>query len=199
MADGAAFCTNCGAKTGAAPVGTGGAAAAPAPASAKSSNVLKIVLIVFGVLVFLGIAGAVVTGLLIKKAVDSAVQTDASGNVTSVNLGGVKVDANKDAAKTIASLGIEVYPGATPVDESAGSVTLGPITSTHAQFTTTASMDEVFNFYKAKYPQASLFDTPEGKTLAQGSEDKEMLTIAVQTEDGKTLLNVTKVVKNAAR
>lgn len=198
-----AFCTQCGAKmqsvAPAASVG-GGAAAAPAPQqqpqpASSGSNFLKIALITVGVIIVLVIGGITVAGFMIKKAVTNAVQVDASGKATSVNLGGLKVETLKDSKLVAEKMGVDVYPGATPQDEGAGSITIGGVTTTNAMFKTTASPDEVFDFYKAKYPDANVSDTPEAKMLMQGTQDKELLTIHVREENGETVIQITHMVK----
>lgn len=194
MNDGSAFCTKCGAKMAPAASVGGGTAAAPAPEK-KSGSALKIILIVLGVILVIGMGAVVAGGLFVRHLVKSSVSTDASGNVTSVNIGGNKIQALKDSALVAREMGVEVFPGATPEDNAASSITLNGVSTTHAQFTTTASMDEVFDFYKTKYPDAQMIDQPESKILMRGSEDKELLTINVTTQDEKTLLHITRITK----
>lgn len=201
MTDGTAFCTKCGAKTAAAGAVSAGAgtAAAPAPQAQSGGSGLKIVLIVLGVLAVIAVlaVGALVGGaFFVKHKVEQAVKTDTKGNVTSVDFGGVKLDASKDARAVAAKLGVEVYPGAKAESEGASSLTIGGVTTSHAQFTTDASVDDVFNFYKAKYPTANFAENDNDKTLMMGSEDKELLTIGVQKqEDGTTILHITRITK----
>jgi hypothetical protein len=200
MSNGSAFCTKCGAKMVAPtpPIATTGAAAAvPAPAQQqqKSGGAMKVVLIVIAVIAVLAMGGATVGFFLLKRAVTNTIKTDSSGSVTSVNIGGTKIETLKDSRLVTQKLGVEIYPGAEADDSSTGSMTIGGVTTTHAQFSTTASVDEVFDFYKGKYPNASVADQPESKTLMQGSEDKELLTINVVPEDGKTLIHVTHITK----
>jgi len=197
MADGTAFCTKCGAKM--APVATaGGAAAAPAPQPAKSNGggALKIILIVLGVIAVLGIGAVVVGGLFVKKMVTDSVKTDSTGKVTSVNIGGTKIEALKDPRLVAEKLGVEIFPGARPQQQGASSVSIGGVSTTHAQFICDAPVDDVFNFYKEKYPDANTAENDSDKTLIQGSEDKELLTISTRKqEDGTTLLHITRMTK----
>jgi hypothetical protein len=200
MSDGVAFCTKCGAKMAAPapPVATTGAAAAAAPAPAQQQNsggALKIVLIVFAVIAVLAVGGATVGFFFLKRAVNKAVTTDSSGTVTSVNIGGTKIETLKDSRLVAQKIGVEIFPGAEADNEGSSSMTIGGVTTTHAQFSSSASADEVFEFYKAKYPNANMMDQPESKTLMQGSEDKELLTINVTAEEGKTLIHVTHIIK----
>jgi hypothetical protein len=199
MSNGLAFCTKCGAKMAAPapPVATAGpASAAPAPVQQTSGDgALKIVLIVIAVIAVLAVGGATVGFFLLKRAVNHAVKTDSSGTLTSVNIGGTKIETLKDSRLVAERLGVDIYPGAEADDSNSSSMTIGGVTTTHAQFSTSASPDEVFEFYKGKYPDANVIDQPESKTLMQGSEDKELLTINVVPEDGKTLIHVTHITK----
>lgn len=200
MTDGSTFCTKCGAKmtTGAVSTG-GGTAAAPAAQAQSGGSGLKVVLIILGVLAVIAVlaVGALVGGaVFLKHKVEQGVKTDSRGNVTSVNLGGLKLDATKDASAVAAKLGVEVYPGAKAERQGASSLTIGGVTTTHAQFTSEASVDDVFNFYKEKYPSANVAENDTEKTLMLGSEDKELLTIGVQKqEDGTTILHITRITK----
>jgi Tfp pilus assembly major pilin PilA len=200
MNDGLAFCTKCGAKMAAvappAVATSGGAAAAAAPAQQqKSGGALKVVLIVIAVIAVLLVGGLAVAGYMVKRAVTNAVQTDSSGNLTSVNIGGTKIETLKDSRLVAQRLGVEIFPGAEADDTNSSSMTIGGVTTTHAQFSTSASPDEVFEFYKGKYPNANVIDQPESKTLMEGTEDKELLTINVVPEDGKTLIHLTHITK----
>src|SRR3569832_1322920 len=111
MTDGSPFCTKCGAKMAGGAVSTGGGtAAAPAPQAKSGGSGLKVVLIVSGVLAVicvLGIGAVVGLGFFLKHKVEQSVKTDTHGNVTSVNFGGVQLDASKDASAVAAQLGVE--------------------------------------------------------------------------------------------
>jgi hypothetical protein len=199
MTDGSTFCTKCGAKMAPGAVSTGGgAAAAPGPQTKSGGSGLKIVLIIFGVLALIAVlaVGALIGGAyFLKHKVEQSVKTDAKGDVTSVNIGGLRIDASKDGAAIISKMGVDIYPGAVAVPNTASSATIGATTNMHAQFTSEASVDDIFNFYKEKYPQANVFESPDSKTIVQGSEDKELLTIIVKDEEGRTALHITKMTK----
>ena len=146
-------------------------------------------------ILFLIVGGIAVAGFMIKKAVTNAVQTDASGK-TKVNLGGLQVETLKDPKLVAERMGVEVYPGAT-ADESgaSSSITVGGVTTTHAQFKSTDPIDQVFEFYKSKYPDANAIDNPDSKMIMQGTQDKEMLTINITEENGETAILITRLTK----
>lgn len=191
VADGTAFCTKCGAK-----MAPGAATGGPAAVPAKSGSALKIILIVLGVILVVGMVVMIAGGLFVTHTLKEAVKTDDRGNVSSVNIGGTRIETVKDPAQVAAKLGVDVYPGAEAVGDGAGSMTIGGVTTTHAQFATNDSPDDVFAFYKTKYPNANLAEQGDDKTLMVGSEDKELLTVGVTRPEGeKTQIHITKITK----
>lgn len=196
MADGSTVCAKCGAKM--APVPTGSSSAAVQGAAPQSSGgALKIILIVLGVIMVLCVAGGIGGMLFLRHFVKSRVHTDRAGNVTSVNLGGTKVETLKDPKLVADKLGVDVYPGAQVVDNQASSVTVGGMTTAHAMFTSNDSVEDVFNFYKQRYPDANVTSeqSEDERTLVQGTEDSELLTVQVRKEDEKTTIHITRITK----
>jgi hypothetical protein len=183
-----AFCTKCGAKTEAPPPLTSAttASAAAAPAPAKSGGALKIVLIVLGVIFVLGIT--VVGGLIYmgKRMVDSAIQTTDDGKVTKVETPFGKFESSKDVKEVMEKIGVEVYPGATPVEDGTSSTAFGEVEITGAQFRTAATVDEVMEFYRGKYPDSQYVDLGSSKMLSMGDPEKSHVVINVSRDDGET-------------
>jgi hypothetical protein len=196
MADGSTVCTKCGARMAPVPPGAG-TAAAPGAAPQSSGGALKVILIVLGVILALCVAGGIGGVIFLRHFVKSRVHTDRAGNVTSVNLGGTKIETLKDPKLVADKLGVDVYPGAQVVDNQASSVTIGGMTTAHAMFTSNDSVKDVFSFYKQKYPDANVTSeqSEDERTLVQGSEDSELLTIQVRKEDEKTAIHITRITK----
>jgi hypothetical protein len=196
MADGSTVCTKCGAKMAPVPSGAG-TAAAPGAAPKSSGGALKIILIVLGVILVLCVAGGIGGMIFLRHFVKSRVHADRAGNVTSVNLGGTKIETLKDPKLVADRLGVDVYPGAQVVDNQTSMVTIGGMTTAHAMFTSNDSVEDVFNFYKQKYPDANVTSErgEDERTLVQGSEDSELLTIQVRKEDEKTAIHITRLTK----
>jgi hypothetical protein len=175
--------------------GTGtGAAAATAPA--KSGNVLKIVLIVLAVIFVLGVS--VVGGLIYmgKRMVESAIQTSDDGKSTKVETPFGKFESNQDPKAVMEKLGVEPYPGASPGADGTNSATIGQLEITNAQFQTSASIDEVIDFYRGKYPEAQLMDLGQSKMLSMGERERNQVVITVTHEDGETTnINIARTAK----
>ncbi len=205
--DNAKFCTSCGAATstpaggavaGAAPAR---AAAAPAPApvaagaqpSKGGSSALKIVLIVVGIFVLLGILVMGLIGYGVYRA-KKAIQNEVGGS-TSVTLPGVKIQGGEGASATqVASeLGIEVYPGAVAHANSAGSVTIGGLKMGGAEFESNDPVSSVVEFYRAKYPNSTLSAADENNQSIVIANEKGFITIEIQGEAGKTRIRVSRM------
>jgi hypothetical protein len=176
------------------------AAAAPAPAKSGGSGVLKIVLMVFGGLFLIAVLIVGAGVFFVKKQIDKAsdsVHTDSSGNVTSIDTPFGKIESNKDTEAVVKNLGIEVYPDATPIESGTSSATINNMQIMNAQFETSASMDEVLEFYRGKYPEANVMDTPENKMIMLGERDQSSAVITVMKDDesGRTHIHIAKTTK----
>ncbi|HEU5453255.1 MAG TPA: zinc ribbon domain-containing protein [Terriglobales bacterium] len=157
----ARFCDRCGAAVGAAPqaAASSGAAVQPAPAAAPvpqsgGSSGLKIALIVFAVLVALalvGTASVAIIGLRIARAT----RIHASGDDATVQTPFGEVKSTHDAAQVARDLGVDVYPGARPL-EGAGVVNLPGLHVGGANFESSDSLDKVAEFYRRQFPKAAI-------------------------------------------
>lgn len=204
LAEGVKFCTKCGAAIGqAAPAATPPAApAAPhvvAPATAPpakptaapgGTSAVKIVLIIVGVFVGLGILGAMALGLGLWR-LSRTVDVDRSGGVTiSTPTGKVSVGAPQ-APVTEADLGVPLYPGAKQ-QEGALQIT-GEEGSMHTYvFKTSDSPQQVMAFYRERLgtEAASYVETPEGGMITSAKGKQEGFWITVGQDEGETVITV---------
>jgi hypothetical protein len=192
------FCDKCG-KPMAAITGQPAAAAAPARAQAaqpapaqKSGGLLKPLLIIFGVialLAVLAIAGMVGFGIYIAKQAKIH-QTEGGGAKIETPFGNIEAD---DPAKTAEKMGIDVYPGAEPVKNGAGSISMGDFSAGSAQFETTDSVDQVAAFYKEQYPRAVHTESNGAHSFTVNSKDK-VVVISLQEQGSKTAINLAQVI-----
>jgi hypothetical protein len=184
----AKFCPKCGAGVPAAAV----APAAPAPPPAKSSSGLKIVLIVLGVVVALGILGTATVGFLAWRFARSTHVEEKNGNVrVQTPLGTVESTNDPDAAAR--NLGVKLYPGAKVVTANAADVTFGGMRSTSAQFETDDPADKVAEFYKAEFPDANVSVSDETHYTIVSTRERNIITINIEPEDGKTMIQIASV------
>jgi zinc-ribbon domain len=196
------FCQGCGAPTGLAasaaapaavaspgqvPVGHAPAAAAP------SSGALKIVLIIVGCIVGLGILSAVAVMFGIWR-ISKSVNVDRSGSVTITTPGGTFSSGHTSAAHLSESeVGAPIYPGAIAEE---GGFKLGGDSGSMATyvFKTSDSVTQVMAFYRDKFgPKSAVMETPQGGIVTAAKNDNEgvMVTIGRDEGENKTSIAIT--------
>ncbi len=197
-----AFCTKCGAPVGVAaapvsavppsnaPVATGYAQPVAAPATGGNSA-LKIILIIVGVFVGLGIL-AVCAVVFVGWRVSRAVHVSSNGGVTLSTPTGT-LSAGNAGSVSSADLGVDIYPGAKQ-QEGAVRVSTPNGTALTAAYVTSDSLDKVVDFYKGKLgPAASVFQSDKSAVLSETSDDKKssiMVTIGTEGNNGQTKIAI---------
>jgi hypothetical protein len=201
------FCGACGAPTGfastpAAPtsIGTAGqvpagqvAVAQPPAATAPSSGALKLVLIIIGAIVCLGMLSvfAVMFGVW---RISRSVHVDRSGGVTISTPGGkISTGRTSSARLSESEVGAPIYPGAIAEE---GGFKLGAENGSMATyvFKTSDSVQQVLAFYRDKFgPKTSVIETPQGGVVTAATNDNEgiMVTIGRDRGDDKTSITIT--------
>ena len=165
----------------------------PQPA-AQSGGALKIILIVVGVVVLLGIVAAGVIGAFVwhaTKAVSNAiVHKNSNGDVT-INTPGGAITSGSASTISESDLGVAVYPGATRGEGSMNMHTpVGSLIS--AVFLTSDSPTQVVDYYKSKIgSDVSTMETGNSTVLTSGADSKNKVMITVTSGDnGKTRINI---------
>jgi hypothetical protein len=156
----------------------------------QGSSALKIVLIILGIFVGLGILVAGVVGYGIYK-VAHAVKTAANGQVT-IGTPGSGFSANTAQSVSESDLGIAIYPGAT---QGKGSLhmTIAGKSMVSANYLTSDSKDQVIAFYKDKAgPSAQVMTTDSGGviTVTSGNDSTSITVTQNDTNEGKTRITI---------
>lgn len=189
---GAKFCANCGRPSGTAT----GTAAAPAGTAAvippQSSNASKIVLIVVAAIMVLGVIGAIgaaVIGIHIARNT----HVERHDGTVKVQTPFGTVETSEDANRSARDLGIAIYPGARATKGNSANVNAGGMHTTTVQFESDDPPDKVASFYREKFPGANV-NTAEGDHYTiVSTENKNVVTINIEPEDGKTHIDITSV------
>ena len=186
---GAKFCPKCGAAVPAAVTST-------APATPAQSNALKIILIVVAVIIGLGILSMGTIGFFVHRAVrQSHVESDGGKVRVETPYGTVESSDNSDEAAR--NLGIDVYPGARARKSSAANVTMGAMHTVAAEFETDDPPERVADFYKKRLPHANIAVSDEKQYTIISHDKKNMFTINIEPQDGKTLIHIANISGNA--
>ena|ERR1700737_165704 len=196
------FCGGCGTPTGFAAAAATPAGVAPAgqvavgqapAAAAPSSGTLKIVLIIVGAIVGLGMLGAVAVMFGIWR-ISRHVHVDQSGGVTISTPGGkFSTGGTSGAHLSETEVGAPIYPGAVAEE---GGFKLGGESGSMATyvFKTADSVTQVMAFYRNKFgPKSSVIETPQGGIVTAAKNDNEGIMVTIGRDEGedKTSIAIT--------
>jgi len=157
---------------------------------ASGGNVLKIVLIIVVVLVGLGLLS--MAGMFwAAHKVRNAVRVEQNGNSATVTTPWGKVSSNEDPVKVARELGVDVYPGAKPVAD-ASAVTLGNLSVGTVQFETADDLDNVLEFYRARYPDMNVDVTDEKSHTIATMTGKGIINIVLERSGDITKINISR-------
>jgi hypothetical protein len=194
------FCNKCGAATGLPAVATqpaGAGPAGPAAGAQGSGSALKIILIVVAVIVCIGVLGMATVGFIGWRIARSS-HLRQEGDHVRVETPFGNLESTKDPDVVARDLGIEAYPGAQALKDGAVSATFGQVHTLAVNFESSDSPEQVTNFYKSKFPNAIVSVSEEGHSTIVSNDHKDMVTINIEPEDGKTKIHISKVTKKSS-
>jgi zinc-ribbon domain len=185
---GARFCPKCGAA-----IPLAGAISPPvssAPAASQANSALKIILIVVGVIVALGILGIGTMMFVVHHIAHNRHTEDKNGNVrVDTPFGTVQTTNNSDEAAH--NLGVDLYPGARVVQGN--SATIGGMHTVQAEFESDDSADKVMAFYAARFPNANVTKKNHNHYSIVSTDKNNLVTITIEPGDGKTRIKIATV------
>ena len=203
---GTRFCNKCGAAVLAStlpPTGPSATASSVLPAAAtvpappsEGGGALKVILIVVGVIVLIGILGVASIGFFAWRVARSS-HVRQEGDYVKVETPFGTVESSKDPEEAARNLGIEVYPGARVLKEGAASAAFGGIHTTTANFESDDSVEKVCAFYKAKFPAAMVTTSEPRHCTIVSNDRKNMININIRADEDKTKIQISNVTKNA--
>jgi zinc-ribbon domain len=186
----AKFCAKCGASTG--------TSASPAAStvqnlpSPQASNGLKTVLIVLAVVVAFGIVG-VLAATFVGLRIARRTHVETSGENVKVETPFGTVQSTKNPAEAARNLGLDVYPGARSLTTNAASVSVGKMKTVSAEFETSDPAQQVFEFYKQKFPKANVTQSGSDRYTIVSTDRRSVVTINIQTAGDKTHFQIANV------
>jgi len=202
ITQGTRFCNKCGAPI----LASGFPSSAPAPSSPTpnttptqaapqgSSNGLKVVLIVVGAVIVIGILGL---GALTIVGVHLAKRTRVheEGDRVKVETPFGTVESTKDPEQAAKNLGIDIYPGAEVQKDGASSAVFGNMRTVSANFESSDSVDKVCSFYKARFPNANVSTSEENHCTIVSTAPPNVTTINVESRGSGAKFQISTVAK----
>jgi hypothetical protein len=172
------------------------ASTTPAPAPQGGGGALKIILIVFGVVVLMGILGMATVGFFAwRVARHTHVRQEGENVKVETPFGNIESTQDPDVAAR--NLGVDVYPGAKILKDGTSSATFMGIQTATANFQSSDSLDKVSSFYKSKFPNALATTCDETHCTIVSTMQKNTITINMEAEDSGTKIQITKVTGKA--
>jgi len=191
---GTRFCNKCGAPILASTLPAKGAppatastppATQTAPAPAQGGGALKVILIVVGVIVLIGILGVASLGFFAWRVARHAHVRQEGDNVKVETPFGT-VETTKDPQEAARNLGVDLYPGAQVIKDGSTSMTFGNVHTATLNSETADSPDKVCSFYKPKFPNAMVMSTETNQCTIVSNDQKSTITINVKAEGDRT-------------
>jgi len=192
--EGTKFCNKCGAAVSGVPAAAAQPIAPGPPPSKGGSSALKVILVIVGVIVLIGVLGMVTCGIVIHRAIKSAHVSQKGDNVKVETPFG-NMETSTDPEQTAKDLGVEIYPGADLRKEGTASVTFGSLHTVTANFESNDSVDKVCDFYRQKFPSAQVASSDQTHCSIVSGDKGTSTTISVQSSgDGSrfTIVSMTK-------
>jgi zinc-ribbon domain len=203
LAPGTRFCSKCGAAilasslppvasshaVGSAPPSSSAPPAVP-PAPTSGDSALKVVLIVVGVIVLVGILG--ITSLAFfgwRFAHHAHIRQDGDNVKVETPFG--TVESTNDPQEAARNLGVDLYPGAQVLKEGATSATFGAVHTASLNSETTDSLDKVCSFYNSKLPNAAVMISESNQCLIVSNDQGKLITVNVTAKGDKTRILIT--------
>lgn len=201
LTPGTRFCNKCGttvlASSPAPPVGSATAATSTAPPGASTTqpsqgSALKVILIVVGVLVVLGILGVASVGFFAWRVARHTHIRQQGDNVKVETPFGT-VESTNDPQDAARNLGVDVYPGARLLKEGTASASFGGVHSVSVNLESDDSIDKVSAFYKSKFPNAMVTSSDSNQSTIIANDHKNLITINIRADGDRTKIQITNV------
>ncbi|HKF05801.1 MAG TPA: zinc ribbon domain-containing protein [Candidatus Sulfotelmatobacter sp.] len=202
ITQGTRFCNKCGAPilaSGFSPVASSCSTPNPTPVPTQAapqggSNALKVVLIVVGAVIVIGVLGlGALTFIGVHIAKRSRMHQD--GDRVKVETPFGTVESTKDPEQAAKNLGIDIYPGAQVQKEGASSALLGNIRTVSVNFESSDSVDKVCSFYKARFPNANVSTSEENHCTIVSTAPPNVTTINVESRGSGSKFQISTVAK----
>ena len=203
LAPGVQFCTACGApapavqsQPGYAQAGYGQPVGVPVQPQAAGNSAVKIILIVLGVVVGLGLLSAIIF-IFSMWRLSRAVHVNSRGDGVTLSTKDGTITTGSAASISDEDLGVPIYPGATR-REGGVRINSGNGSMVTAVFTTTDPVEKVVDFYKDKVgANASVIQSPTGAVISAGEHEKRslMITVGQDGTNGTTSITIIKGAK----
>jgi ribosomal protein L21E len=167
-------------------------ATVPVATAPQGGGALKVILIVVGVVVLLGILSIASLGFFAWRMARQA-HVHQDGDNVKVDTPFGTVETTKDPEDAVRNLGVDLYPGADVRKNGSSSASFGGVHTATVNAESGDSVDKVAGFYKAKFPNAMVNTSDAGRCTIISNQHGSMVTINIESEGDKTKILITTV------
>jgi hypothetical protein len=198
---GTRFCNKCGATVTASSPAPAPArpavSATPTPAPAgqapkQGSSALKIIPIIVGVIVVIGVLLVGTLGF-IGWRVARRMHVRQDGNNVKVETPFGSAETIKDPNIAARELTVEIYPGAQLQPQGSSSATFMNIHTVTARYQSSDSLDQVSSFYKAKFPNAMMSTCEPSHCSIMSTDQQNTTTVKMDANNSGTEITITQM------
>jgi hypothetical protein len=197
FAEGTKFCGKCGAAITGVPSAPQAIAPGPPPSSGSSSG-LKMVLIIVGVIVLIGVLGVATIGVIGYRIAKSSKVSQKGDNVKVETPFG-SMETSTDPQKTAEELGIDIYPGAEVQKAGTATVSFGSFHSVTGKFESNDSVEKVCDFYRTKLPNATVQSSDQSQCSIIAAGDGNSTTITARSNGDGSNFEIVVVNKKSSK
>ena len=197
LAEGTQFCNKCGAAVSGAPAPTARPIVPGPPPSKGGSSALKIILIIVGVFVLIGVLGIATIGFIGYRIAKSA-KVSQKGDTVKVETPFGSMESSTDPAQTAKDLGVEVYPGAQVQKAGTATMTFGNLHTVTANFQSSDSVDKICDFYRARFPQATVTSSDQTHCSIMSGGQGNSTTVSVETNGDGSKITIVAMTKKSS-
>ena len=167
------------------------AATTQAPPS-QGGGALKVILIVVGVLVLIGILGVASVGFFAWRVARHS-HVRQNGDNVKVETPFGTVESTNDPQQAARNLGVDTYPGARVLKDGTSSASVGAVHTVSVSMESDDSVDKVTNFYKAKFPNAMVTASDSNQSTIVSNDRQSLVTININAEGNRTKILITNI------
>ena len=153
---------------------------------------MKIVLIIVGAVVLIGVLGLAAVGF-VGWSIARHTRVHQDGDNVKVETPFGNVETTKGPAEAVRNLGVDIYPGAQVTNNGAQSGNFGGVHTSSAIFETGDPIDQVAAFYKSKFPNATVKTSGPNHCSIVSAEGNNLVTINIQADGDKTKIQIARV------
>jgi hypothetical protein len=158
------------------------------PSSQGANALLKVLGTAFLALLLVAIIGAYLGFHFLRHT-----RLEANGKKVRIQSPAGTIETNVSPEEVARQSGIEIYPGARPLDDNSAVITAAGTHTLALTFETSDPPDKVADFYKSKFPNANVTSSEGDHHTIVVTNKKQVLTVNIEPAGDMTHIQISSV------